>query len=466
MMAKRTVLLGVLICLTGVVAFGQPAVIAPNVGGDIGLFTMATGDGPRAGQFTLGMYGWYLPRFAGEVNSGDPDRVRYFYQWGGTASLGLGLTDWWSIFASGGGQVTHSGGGWQQGVINGIPIVGPFDVSEGSKVHVGTKIHFHSETDPDLRFGLWLAGNIPVGNATVSNGSGDNVTIDTVNTRKGDWEWGGAVSKSVFTGLVSYQLSGQPNDANLPRVPNILRFGLGAEVPVAPVVHVIGEAIYNVFDGGDFPEPDYAVLNAGARFWFGHSGWAASVALSTNLNILFAHGVNPNPFGGILGFTYAAWPPAPPPPVVVPAPAEPVVEEKRVEIPAPAAPAPAPPPPPRPTPKTTSDEIFFEGKSPRLTNIAKAVLDGVALRMKNDLNATAVITGYTDNTGSEKANLELGAKRAEAAKEYLVTRHGIDPGRISTASKGASEPAYDNSTAEGRTKNRRALIVVTLVSGT
>ena len=86
--------------------------------------------------------------------------------------------------------------------------------------------------------------------------------------------------------------------------------------------------------------------------------------------------------------------------------------------------------------------------------------------MKNDLNATAVVTGYTDNSGTEKANLDLGTKRAEAAKQYLVTRHGIDPSRISTASKGASEPAYDNATAEGKAKNRRAQIVVTLVSGT
>ena len=86
--------------------------------------------------------------------------------------------------------------------------------------------------------------------------------------------------------------------------------------------------------------------------------------------------------------------------------------------------------------------------------------------MKNDLNATAVVTGYTDNTGTEQANLELGAKRAQAAKDYLVTRHGIDPARISTVSKGSAEPAYDNATAEGKTKNRRAQIVVTLVSGT
>ena len=131
--------------------------------------------------------------------------------------------------------------------------------------------------------------------------------------------------------MISYRLTGiQDNDV---RPGNLLRFGFGAEVPVVPLVHLIGEVDYNVIDGGDFRQPDWAELVTGARFWFGpRSAWGMSVALNTNLNVLINHGVNPNPFGGILGVTYAAWPPAPPPPVVVPAPAEPVVEEK-VEAP-------------------------------------------------------------------------------------------------------------------------------------
>jgi outer membrane protein OmpA-like peptidoglycan-associated protein len=283
--------------------------------------------------------------------------------------------------------------------------------------------------------------------------------MQSLNSRRADWEWGAAITKSIFTGLVSYQLSGeQDNDV---RVPNLLKFGFGVDVPVAPLIHVLGEVNYNVLDGGDYPEPDYATLIGGARIWFGHSGWALTAGFSTNLTMLASNGTSQNPFGGLLGITYAAWPPAPPPPVVVPAP-EPVVEQRVVET---APPAPAPQPPPRPAPRSTSDEIFFDGKSARLTNIAKAVLDGVALRMRNDLNATAVVTGFTDNTGSEKANQELGQKRADAAKEYLVTRHGIDPGRISTQSKGASDPGYDNATSEGKIKNRRAQIVVTLISG-
>ena len=98
MLSKRTALLGMLICLTGAVAFGQPAVIAPTAGGDIGLFTMTTADAPRAGQFTLGFYGWYAPRNVAEFYTGQPNNTRWITQYGATGSASLGLTNWWSIY--------------------------------------------------------------------------------------------------------------------------------------------------------------------------------------------------------------------------------------------------------------------------------------------------------------------------------------------------------------------------------
>ena len=460
MMAKRTALLGMLICLTGVAAYGQVgvAVVAPTNQGDIGLLTIPTADNPRAGQFTFGVYGWLEQRVAGPLEPGDPDRIRNFQHIAGEATFGLGLTRWWSVFVGAGIDDRRSRGEWEQGVINGIPLVGSFSISEGRKIRVGTKFNFVSEADPDFRVAGWLAGHVPVSNATITIDENGTVT-DRLNSRRADWEWGGAITKGVFTGMVSYTMAGK-HDEDI-RPPNDLRFGVGVELPVAPIAHVIIEADRHVMDGGDRPEPDYSMLTLGGRFWIAQTGWAVSGGVNMNMDMLVRHGNNPTPFGGILGVTYAAWPPAPPPPVVVPQP-EPIVEQPR---PVEAAPAPAPPPPPRPAPRSTTDEIFFEGKSARLTNIAKAILDGVALRMKNDLNATAVVTGYTDNTGNDKANLELGQKRADAAKEYLVTRHGIDPSRITAASKGSAEPGYDNSTAEGKTKNRRAQIVVTLVSG-
>ena len=97
-----------------------------------------------------------------------------------------------------------------------------------------------------------------------------------------------------------------------------------------------------------------------------------------------------------------------------------------------------------------------------MSNIAKAKLDEVALRLKQNPAATALIIGHTDAQGSDAANQSLGLRRAEAAKSYLVTRHQIDPSRISTESRSESEPAATNDSAEGREANRRAVIIVRL----
>ncbi len=461
MKAKRTALLGVLVSLIGATAWAQ---LAPNTGGDIGLFTMPTADQPEPGHFTLGAYGWLSQLTAGPLPDQDiPEQNRVYRQTSFEGSVGFGFTRNWSIFASAGWDEFKNRGGWEGGAIAGLPFPDTFTVSQGRKLRIGTKVSLFSENDPEFRVGFWVTSHIPVndtGTLTTPNFSGST----SINSPRTDWEWGGAVSKGVVTGMVQYVLSGR-NDLDV-RPSNLLRFGLGVDVPIKsmPSLHTIGELTYTINDGGDLPAPNYAVLNAGIRYWIGRSGVAISTALGMNLNLLINHGNNPAPWGGVIGVTYAAFPPPPPPPVEMPppAPTEKIVEEVQA-APAPAPAAPAPPPPP--APKKTTDEIFFDAGSARLTNIAKAMLDGIALRMKNDLNATAAITGYSDNSGKEDVNVAISAKRAEAAKEYLVTRHGIDPNRITTAAKGSQDPAYDNATPEGRAKNRRAVIVVTLISG-
>ena len=141
-------------------------------------------------------------------------------------------------------------------------------------------------------------------------------------------------------------------------------------------------------------------------------------------------------------------PPPPPPPAAEPKP----------------APAPAPPPPPPPPPKPTEhrEEIQFDSDSARVSNIAKAKLDEVALRLKQNPAATALIIGGADSQGDEAYNQKLGLRRAEAAKSYLVTRHQIDPSRITTETRGENEPVSSNDTADGREANRRVVIIVRL----
>ncbi len=450
MMAKRSALLAVLLSLAvaGGAAFAQ---IAPNNQGDIGLFTMPTAHSPRAGQLTLGLYGWLERLTAGDLPADPPYENRLYNHFAGTGSIGFGLTNHWSIFASAGVERYESRGGWQGGVVNGIQKFDHFNRNEPRKVRVGTKLTLVSEVDSGLALGFYVAGHIPVSNATIRQDE-QGFVADDINSRRADWEWGGVLTKGIFTAMGSYTLSGR-HDLDI-RTSNRFRIGLGVDVPVLPLLHIIGELDRNILDGGDFPEEDYSLLYAGARFWLGHTGLAVSAALNANIDMITQSGWGPAPIGGLVGVTYAPWPPPPPPPVIVPPPPPPVVEEV-IDVPVPPAPAPT----------TTSDEIYFDAGSARLTNIAKAILDGVALRMRNDLNATVVVTGYSDNVGSEESNLDISRRRAEAAREYLVTRHGIDPARISTEGRGSAEPAYDNQTEEGRAKNRRALIVVTLVSG-
>ncbi|HSC13641.1 MAG TPA: OmpA family protein [Gammaproteobacteria bacterium] len=69
------------------------------------------------------------------------------------------------------------------------------------------------------------------------------------------------------------------------------------------------------------------------------------------------------------------------------------------------------------------------------------------------------VEGHTDNVGSATANNELSLRRAIAVRDYLISQ-GVAASTIDVAGLGSSRPAADNSTADGRAKNRRIEIVV------
>ncbi len=69
-------------------------------------------------------------------------------------------------------------------------------------------------------------------------------------------------------------------------------------------------------------------------------------------------------------------------------------------------------------------------------------------------NITVELRGYTDNTGSASANLDLSQRRANSVKNWLVNK-GIDPTRIRAIGFGEANPIADNNTNEGRRLNRR-----------
>jgi len=121
-----------------------------------------------------------------------------------------------------------------------------------------------------------------------------------------------------------------------------------------------------------------------------------------------------------------------------------------------------PPPPPPPTYRDIERTCLFDSGSARVNNACKAILDEVALLMRDNPEAPAIVIGYSDSTGSESSNIEAGRRRAEAVKNWLVTRHAVDPSRITVESRGEADPAADNSTAAGRKANRRAVIRITV----
>ncbi|HHM24442.1 MAG TPA: OmpA family protein [Bacteroidetes bacterium] len=103
--------------------------------------------------------------------------------------------------------------------------------------------------------------------------------------------------------------------------------------------------------------------------------------------------------------------------------------------------------------------VTFLSGSATLTPSAKATLDSVYQLLKEHPEVRVEIRGYTDNVGSAARNLELSQRRARAVKRYLV-RKGIDPNRLIAIGFGEDHPIADNSTPEGRAKNRRIEFVI------
>ncbi|MEO0183664.1 MAG: OmpA family protein, partial [candidate division WOR-3 bacterium] len=70
------------------------------------------------------------------------------------------------------------------------------------------------------------------------------------------------------------------------------------------------------------------------------------------------------------------------------------------------------------------------------------------------------IQGHTDDIGADAYNLKLSQKRAEAVRDYLINKHMIEPVRLIPVGYGERRPIADNSTEEGRRKNRRVEFLI------
>jgi OmpA-OmpF porin, OOP family len=106
------------------------------------------------------------------------------------------------------------------------------------------------------------------------------------------------------------------------------------------------------------------------------------------------------------------------------------------------------------------DAVTFQTGSASLLESSNQQLSDLAALLQAYPNASITITGYTDDTGDAEANRMLSQQRAEAVKDMLVGK-GIAGERITTVGLGPDQPIADNSTDEGKAKNRRVEVTVT-----
>lgn len=109
---------------------------------------------------------------------------------------------------------------------------------------------------------------------------------------------------------------------------------------------------------------------------------------------------------------------------------------------------------------TLSGSVLFTSAKSDLSPSAQLKLNDVATALtREDPVSKMVVEGYTDSQGAAGYNQELSQRRAQAVRDYLVTR-GIADDRITAKGFGPERPVADNASSEGRANNRRVEIVV------
>jgi len=106
------------------------------------------------------------------------------------------------------------------------------------------------------------------------------------------------------------------------------------------------------------------------------------------------------------------------------------------------------------------EDVRFAYNKANLSDNAKDILQNLVNQLKADnKNVYIEVQGHTDAHGTPDYNLKLGEERADAVRRFL-SESGIPLHRISTISYGETRPIADNKSKEGRSTNRRVVIVV------
>ena len=104
------------------------------------------------------------------------------------------------------------------------------------------------------------------------------------------------------------------------------------------------------------------------------------------------------------------------------------------------------------------DRVFFATNESVLTTASRDTLRKQEAWLRKNSNISVVLEGHADERGTREYNLALGERRANAAKDYLMT-YGISENRISVISYGKERPVDSGSNPLAWSKNRRSVTV-------
>ncbi len=463
-----------------VAPLGAQQAAAPTATGETGLFTVLDGQTVPQGTWSFGLYYNNWDRLVAPVPGGGlapPLSDDWDYDWNRlSASVAYGVSDrfelslmlpWEDLSASDNNRV---------GIVNGRPFQNKIDGSGIGNVRVGGKYRIFGGPEAERSMAV---------NAFIELPSGDEdegiVTGDTGFGAGAAWSLGPGWALSV-----GYH---DPGDADSFDVAEEVVGGVGYAARLNDRFDWVTELAATIYVGGDTAPDDAFDVTSGGRYWFGEKNqWAFNFGLRVELSQLSDTDEH-CPIGGLVGLTFfprfknldqlaadreaaaaaveaerkAAEMAAAGEAAAAEA-ARKAAEEKRLAAEEAARRAAEEEAARRAAEAARKPEvretIHFDPGSARLSNIAKAKLDEVALRLKQESSASAIVIGYTDGQGGVSSNQRLSLARAEAAKQYLVSRHGIDGGRISVEGKSSEDPVASNESAAGRKDNRRAVIIV------
>ncbi len=465
----------ILVLVPGVALAGD-GVHAPTVTGETGLFTLFTGQTLPRGQWSFGLQYNNWDRTVirdGGAGLGPQFKNKWDYDFDRlSASVGYGITDKFELSLMVPYGSLHGGDNNRFGRINGRDFVNRIDTDGLANLRLGGKWRLWEEGAK--RFAI---------NAFIEAGGDEDQALAT-----GDTGFGAGLAYEVSNWALNlgYRDPGTPSNGRT--VSEELLVGVGYAASIREGFDWITELAATIFLDSDVSQDDAYDLTSGGRLWFGEAqNWAFDFALRTNLQHL-SDTDQFCPIGGLVGLSF--FPRLSREKALAAAKAEEErlaaeaaakaaeaerlrreeeerkrreeeerkrreeAERRRREAEANKVPPPPPPPP------VIEEVCLFASNSTRVDNRCKATLDEVALRMKEDAARAALVIGYTDSTGSTGSNLRMSERRAEAVKSYLVTRHAIDPSRITTEGHGESEAVGDNSSRSGRSENRRARIIL------